>query len=208
MVRAILDGNKTQTRRVMKTQLVYGDVCGIFPSWYLPTGPDSGTLWPNGKEQILAMCPHGQPGDRLWVRETTYDVERNGYRGPVFVESDEGRYAAEFGYGEYDDPDQIEPHELRKRPAIHMPRSMCRLVLEITGVRVERLNDCSQADAVAEGAPPSHPSLDVVSRQFEYEDFSRSWYAQLWDQINGTGSWDANPWVWVVEFKRTAEDPK
>ncbi|VVE68782.1 hypothetical protein PCA31118_03037 [Pandoraea captiosa] len=70
MVRAILDGSKTQTRRMMKPQTVYGDVCGIFPSWYLPTGPDSGTLWPNGKEQILAMCPCGQPGDRLWVRET------------------------------------------------------------------------------------------------------------------------------------------
>ena len=71
MVRATLAGTKSQTRRVMSTQLVYGDVCGIFPSWYLPNKAGTGgTLYPNGKEVILAKCPYGEPGDRLWVRET------------------------------------------------------------------------------------------------------------------------------------------
>lgn len=91
----------------------------------------------------------------------------------------------------------------RPRPSIHMPRWASRITLEITDVRVERLQDISQADAMAEGAPPSHPSIDVISREHGYEDFSRSWYAQLWDQINGKlTSWSSNPWVWVVCFKR------
>jgi hypothetical protein len=69
-------------------------------------------------------------------------------------------------------------------------------------VRVERLQEISEADAVAEGAPPSHPSINKISREFGYADFPRSWYGQLWDSLNGAGSWDANPWVWVVEFRR------
>ncbi|VVE68913.1 hypothetical protein PAN31117_03147 [Pandoraea anapnoica] len=201
MVRAILDGSKTQTRRVMRPQMVYGDVCGIFPSWYLPTGPDSGTLWPNGKVQILATCPYGGSGDRLWVRETTYNVEGNGFRGPVFVESDEGRYAAECGYGEYDDPDQIEPHQLRKRPAIHMPRSMCRLVLEITDVRIEGLNHISESDARAEGVTIEDRHTTGYCAGAYYPPSIRA-FRDLWESISGPGSWDANPWVWVVEFQR------
>lgn len=76
------------------------------------------------------------------------------------------------------------------------------ITLEVTGVRVERLQDISEADAVAEGAPPSHPSIDAVSRDYGYPDFPRSWYAQLWDSINGAGAWDSNPHVWVLEFRR------
>lgn len=88
-------------------------------------------------------------------------------------------------------------------PSIHMPKKFCRLWLELTEVRVERLQEISQADAIAEGAPPSHPSIDVVSREFGYPDFSRSWYAQLWESINGKGSWAANPYVWVLSFQPT-----
>ena len=83
-----------------------------------------------------------------------------------------------------------------------MPRWASRITLEVTGVRVERLQDISEADAMAEGAPPSHPSIDRISREFGYADFPRSWYAQLWGQINGSDSWAANPWVWVIEFRR------
>ncbi|WP_331693902.1 hypothetical protein [Pandoraea sputorum] len=156
MVRAILDGSKTQTRRVMKTQLVYGDVCGIFPSWYLPTGPDSGTLWPNGKEQILAMCPYGQPGQRLWVRETWSSDFANHYP------CNRVRYAADVdrrldievrdGVRGIFSPESNVFVPFRWRPSIHMPRWASRLTLEITGVRVERLNSISEADAHAEGS--------------------------------------------------------
>ena len=88
------------------------------------------------------------------------------------------------------------------RPSIFMPRAASRITLEVTGVRVERLQDISEADAMSEGAPPSHPSIDRISREYGYPDFPRSWYAQLWDHINGPGSWEANPWVFVVSFKR------
>jgi len=83
-----------------------------------------------------------------------------------------------------------------------MPRHASRITLEITAVRVERLQDISEADCVAEGAPPSHASIDRISREFGYADFPRSWYAQLWEQINGPGSWAANPWVWCISFSR------
>ncbi len=86
-----------------------------------------------------------------------------------------------------------------------MPRWASRITLEVTGVRVERLQDISEADARAEGSPPSHPSIDAISREFGYADFPRSWYGQLWESINGPGSWDLNPWVWVVEFKGVAQ---
>jgi hypothetical protein len=85
--------------------------------------------------------------------------------------------------------------------AIIYPRWASRITLEITDVRVERLNSISQSDAIAEGAPPSHRSIDAVSQQFGYPDF-RSWFGQTWGHIYGDESWQANPWVWVIEFKR------
>ncbi|EEC3119720.1 hypothetical protein LK837_004922 [Salmonella enterica] len=83
-----------------------------------------------------------------------------------------------------------------------MPRWASRILLEITDVRVERLNDISQSDAIAEGAPPSHPSIDRVSQEYGFPDFSRSWFGQTWQNIYGEEAWAANPWVWVIEFKR------
>ena len=189
MVRAILDGSKTQTRRIVK------------PKWTIyPAADPRMTKW-------LPACPYGQPGDRLWVRET--------WQGPLL---DSEEHEAQFredgpdafnkpGFCAYRATDTLDAvdsdgNDLGWRPSIHMPRWASRILLEVTGVRVERLNDISKADAIAEGAPPSHPSIDRVSAEYGHADFSRSWYAQLWDQINGPGSWDANPWVWVVEFKR------
>jgi hypothetical protein len=184
MVRAILDGMKTQTRRLMKPQMVYGDVCGIFASWYLPTGPDSGTLWPNGKEKILSMCPYGQPGDRLWVRETwaqptTIDP------GPTFYRADYPRCVPT----QYENVPLVDA--ITWKPSIHMPRSQCRLVLEVTGVRVERLNHISESDARAEGVDHIRDKVPTARDSFRY----------LWETLYGAESWTANPWVWVVEFK-------
>ncbi|TXH90322.1 MAG: hypothetical protein E6Q78_05105 [Rhodoferax sp.] len=164
MVRAILAGTKTQTRRVVKPT----------PEWI----GKSGVLSFNGRVGLPhAICPYGQPGDRLWVREAW-----NGY-GP-FKDGMHYYYRA---------TDQ-NPDSTKWKPSIHMPRAASRITLEITGVRVERLQDISEADAKAEGYkefPGSVNQMDPVT-----------WYQALWEQINGPGAWDANPWVWVVKFKR------
>ncbi|MGU7780692.1 hypothetical protein [Burkholderia sp. PU8-34] len=222
MVRAILEGRKTQTRRVLKRQPpAIGE--GYAPKVYWPTRDSH--MSNRGDRAYLQFerpgeydgrhimkdgfgfdCPFGQPGDRLWVRETTYDVERNGWIGPVYVESDDGAAAAAWGWGESDDPDYIEPYELRKRPAIHMPRSMARITLEITGVRVERLQDISEDDAIAEGidGPMCAAAVGRSPSRHKLLPAAVHGYAHLWGGLNAARGygWDANPWVWVVEFKR------
>lgn len=196
LVNAILEGRKTQTRRVMKPQL---EQCDWFPSWYLPTGPEEGIFWPNGKNKILTLSPYGQPGDLIYVRETW---QHGNYPLGPYEEGAPVYYRADF----LDDPDGPDGEKSPQgkyrdwQPSIHMPKSAARIWLEITGVRIEQLKNISQADAIAEGAPPSHPSIDQISMEFGYSDFSRSWFAQTWESTGA--SWAANPWVWVYEFKR------
>lgn len=146
---------------------------------------------------LLACCPYGQPGDRLWVREAWRADRQFDSLAPRELNHTFTAIGYEAGGALLR---LAEPGKLR--PGMFMPRWASRITLEVTGVRVERLQDISQADAVAEGAPPSHPSIDAVSRDYGYPDFPRSWYAQLWDSINGPGSWKSNPWLWVVEFRR------
>ena len=181
MVRAILNGTKTQTRRVVKPRKDRGFGCMLAPHELA------------GEINLgdYSNCPFGQPGDRLWVKETTIKVEDYGYTGPCYVESDEGRAVLEYGLSPSpDDCTEVNPQDIRKRPAIHMPRTMSRILLEITAVGVERLQDISHADAMAEGMALDDAIYD---------------YSRLWEQINGTGSWDANPLVWVIEFQRVGE---
>jgi hypothetical protein len=178
MVRALLNGTKTQTRRVFKQK--------------------NGGIWPNlndlpGMRQILRNCPYGQPGDRLWVRETwARDDEDGGLC-----------YRADIGKG--GDADDWERNRLdgaprfRWRPSIHMPRWASRITLEITGVRVERLRDISPEDCWAEGIQEMR---DAGDENGELRGSVRQDYQALWEAINNPGSWAANPWVWVVEFKR------
>lgn len=177
VVRAILDGGKTQTRRPMK-KLPWFDPAGN--RWHI------GDLEFNTEAEAMAalplVSPYGQPGGRLWVRETWNKFDA--WQGYFYAADDHP-----VGIGEADDPDHIEPHDIRWKPSIHMPRAASRITLEITSVRVERSNDCSEADAVAEGWPAD-------------DSDPRQWYAALWEQINGSESWAVNPWVWVVEFRR------
>ncbi len=193
MIRAILGGTKTQTRRAVKSFKHMVPALGIEMDCIkdIDRMPSRLDIAPNNWE----VCPYGVPGDRLWVREawsqpTTLDP------GPTFYRAD------------YPDcvPSQYEnvppADQIKWKPSIHMRRDQSRITLEITGVRVERLQDISAEDATAEGAPPSHPTIDAVSREFGYEDFPRSWYAQIWEQINGPGSWSNNPWVWVISFRK------
>jgi hypothetical protein len=157
---------------------------------------------------IDRICPYGQPGDRLWVREATINVEEHGYVGPVYIASEEGEHCLSWGLGPPDDVTEIEPHELRKRPSIHMPRSMSRILLEITAVRVERLNEISEADAraegVTEGAGDFAGCFSVPGTQAMSGTTAKECYARLWESINGAGSWAANPFCWVIEFRRIA----
>ena len=202
MVRAILAGIKTQTRRVVKPQPP-ADTFQVTP-YHHPDNHPRFFAWKDGfggAEMHPAWepipCPYGQPGDRLWVRETFGHFERN----DNFTPGCEVFYRADGGCLE------IEPW----RPSIHMPRWASRITLEITGVRVERLQDISEADAMAEGieraedffgrpcwrAYDEPEGSDVV-----FPDDPIGSYASLWMSINGPGSWDANPWVWVLEFRR------
>ncbi len=186
MVRAILAGRKVQTRRPVKgIALDWLGKAQFTPEYVASPGND--------------LCPFGQPGDRLWVRETTVNVEKHGYLGPVYLESEEGRDCLNFGLAPApDDMTEVEPHEVTLRPSIHMPRSMCRLVLEITAVRVERLQAITEADAVAEGLSRTE-SGSWLPGPCEHPEWA---FHQLWAQVYSEPAWEANPWVWVIEFKR------
>lgn len=204
MVRAILAGTKTQTRRLLKPapQMVTDHV--IKP-WDGDAAALLGLLTKTGK-----ACPYGQPGDRLWVRETFYAWGRWKTRYSPKKGRDEWHFVdmtLECGKAyEYPatggQPQPMGGKRQRggttptwwKRPTIHMPRAASRITLEITSVRVERLQEISEADAIAEGV---QNSLHLPGGRFANENF-----AHLWWTINGDGSWEANPWVWVVEFKR------
>jgi hypothetical protein len=153
--------------------------------------------------------PYGVPGDRLWVRETWNRAERTGYdaapqdRRPGFDESDPDAY--NFGPCWYRATDDGRV-EGAWRPSIHMPRWASRITLEIASVRVERLQDITFLDALAEGVKgPFTPGIDVdIDGNFYASGQAKavSLYRALWESINSPGSWDANPWVWVVEFKK------
>lgn len=186
MVRAILEGRKTQTRRVVKPQPTDD---GHGPKWYSGFDNVPGTIETNFPMPI--HCPYGQPGDRLWVRETWA-------QHPEFTHRSSGGclYRADRG-GDYQGAAQ---GDFCWRPSIHMPRWASRITLEITGARVERLQDISEEDAKAEGIQWGMPCgyLDTGTSDCS----SKCKFKSLWESINGPGSWDANPWVWVIEFKK------
>ncbi len=207
MVRAILDGRKMVTRRIVKPQY-------IDPTWSVrPThcprhSRHSHDWWlPSGSQAYAALphCPYGNPGDRLWVRETWARV---GNCDPGYL-----TYRATYPDCLPADLENV-PADLhsvgeRWRPSIHMPRSACRILLELVALRVERLNVISEQQAEREGADPiptaglQPDELDLLDLLLiDQENPYRPGFAALWESINGPGSWAANPWVWVVEFKR------
>ncbi|OAT46974.1 hypothetical protein [Providencia heimbachae] len=212
MVRAILDGRKTQTRSVVKGATSNH----IFHGWVTSSihSRDEGrACWSNNTlsmrgNSIRLHCPFGKIGDRLWVRETwqgpllDYENANRFYEAPEpFQITENCVYKADAtAVPEYFDADD----NLRQgwKSSSQMPRWASRITLEITDVRVERLQDISKQDAIYEGAPRGHHSIDVISKRFGFPDFSRSWFAQIWMDIYGEDNWAANPWVWVIEFKR------
>lgn len=192
MVRALLNCTKSQTRRIVK------------PSHIKFFEPSMNAALERSPTLATAFCPYGQPGDRLWVREAFgigYDDGNGGLSAIPWTGSDPQRdgtvvYRADFNE---------EPDEPRRpwKPSIHMPRWASRILLEITAVRVERLADISKDDAMAEGIvlQPDGGFGLADSTHYNFSDPTDS-YCSLWESINGAGSWYANPWVWVVEFKR------
>ncbi|WP_020408977.1 hypothetical protein [Hahella ganghwensis] len=240
MVRAILDGRKIQTRRIMKVQ----PPCASYQMLRIvdSTGPRSerGKLhWAQlneNKTQVidsdhrLFTCPFGEIGDRLWVRETWATV--NTESGPALAyradsdvipwrefcdtTCDDGSMDYEKYPGDYcmwwsDLFDGADGHKWK--PSIHMPRWASRITLEITDIRVERLLDITERNARLEGPKPHHLSNEWGGVEPHPDSTKKSphwrWFASainaflsLWESIYGTGSLNANPWVWVIEFKR------
>ena len=238
MVRAILEGRKTQTRRLLKPQPILsernppkfkdakpGDLFiapDVFPStgastaggrsdtWVFALCESIGTYRCLGKKNLCdEFCPHGQVSDRLWVRETYY--QRGYWQATPGLKTKAGRQKWAFRAASskilfdppsafrkgrhHKDPETVAWH---KRLGRFMPRQLSRITLEITEVRVERLRDISGPDAMAEGWPryeELYPNVDADSK-------ARGWYMRLWESINGRGSWDENPWVWKIEFRR------
>ena len=192
MVRAILEGRKTVTRREIRPRMRSADTQFELHqqtdgSWQPMHTFDESCMDHQGTEHPI-VCPYGKPGDRLWVRET---FNSSADCRPPIVEP--FIYAADLN------SDGVQKWAARWKPSIHMPRWACRILLEITGVRVERLQDISRADIRAEGlqCPPELASDDVSPN---YRDWYPAAWRELWESTGG--SWDANPWVWVVEFKR------
>ncbi|HEC8802658.1 TPA: hypothetical protein ACTADG_004307 [Salmonella enterica subsp. enterica serovar Havana] len=198
MVRAILDGRKTQTRRPIKwKQTRFTEMAER----------DDGSLWPWAEDcerggDIWFACPYGEIGDRIWVRETwqvihdhideSSHVEYRTYAQSIPKEKDRYWHTV---YAEHFGDESREDRGFPWRPAIHMPRWASRITLEITDVRVERLRDLSEEDAKSEGIIPS---AGGVLPGWEY----RINFRDLWMDIYGADNWEANPWVWVIEFKR------
>ena len=207
MVRAILDGRKTQTRRLIKPPP---------PHWHWSrvkeyAERDGLTFQLPGRDYWVKPPPYGKPGDRLWVRETwshtgagvwTIADARKGFGGRPIYRADGGHSA---GVGWW--------------PSIHMPREFSRITLEITSVDAERLQEITTEDAKAEGLAcltkddgqtwkygiadrDGWPGKDDDGWHWHEWDVNPvAAYKRLWEQINGAGSWAANPWVWVIEFK-------
>ena len=197
MVRALLAGTKTQTRRIVKPQPATTARWGGWITCSTARENEGKAMWGHGEHldrPHYVRCPYGQPGDRLWVRETTSESE------PCFLG---GKAQPTVWYR----ADNNRPMWADRKwtPSILSPRRLSRITLEITEVRVQRLTDISGDDVVAEGIRrPSAMTIVELSAFAGTTETSwlRNQYLALWQSLNGPGSWDANPWVWVVEFKR------
>lgn len=211
MVRALLEGRKTQTRRILKPVghddgfvIVQQDNCKLWP--YRSDDGESLFVTIRGQTHEIPMeCPYGQPGDMLYVRETWREIA--------------GLIEYRATLSDRQSPDNL----FRWRPSIHMPRWASRITLELVrNVRVERLQDISEEDAKAEGLRAITKDGKLVKYGIPDRDGlpgtdNHGWpwvdwntdpvaaYRRLWESVNGPGSWAANPWVWVIEFRRVEQ---
>lgn len=196
MIRQILNGRKTQTRRVVKPQPHLNMVKGVSG---LGGAISTAYFYSNERTMQTRECPHGRIGDRLWVRETFADIADDN-RPSCFI------YRADGG--------ELSQYHIWK-PSIFMPRAASRILLEVTEVRVQRIQEISEEDAIAEGArrfnelPSIHPwgndprwSMEQPSSTEDCLNNARFAFANYWEKLNGkTYPWDSNPWVWALTFK-------
>ena len=221
MVRALLAGTKTQTRRAVNLPADAKHVCywappsGRSESGYADPGVNYWTPDPAGETDSnhLNPCPYGQPGDRLWVRETWQyaDWTEDGQPYVRLAADNTVRFCDGAGEGEtlvdvwaeLSDPTNYaidnKAADRKWRPPIFMPRWASRITLEITGVRVERVRDISHADALAEGVADADEGSNLIKGSYAITNFANLWYTI--NSKRGYG-WDSNPYVWVVEFKK------
>jgi hypothetical protein len=199
MVRAILEGRKTQTRRVVQPQPK------VVHALYDDASLETNCIFRNGDQRI--HCPYGAPGDRLWVRETFGFEFTQRWKGEQGLSSPDRLtnmvYAASQKFPiMVNDDFRAEFSDMKWRPSIHMWRRVSRITLEITEVRVQRIQEINTTDAASEGA--------LLDDSCDYKGAvghsQLVGFQKLWDSINakrGFG-WDANPWVWAITFKRLA----
>jgi hypothetical protein len=218
MVRSILAARKTQTRRIVKCTPAMSENEERFikqnDHW-----EHIYALYISHEDSEIIRCPYGNPGDRLWVRETfqlpvCFDSQSPFEVGKKCVDSGYRSPWSPIKYAADGDDKFLEMIQDfggawgKKRVSIHMPRWASRITLEITSVKVERLQDISPRDAIAEGCCPARgndwdkPEVYRRAAAIVGGPFPRGVFASLWQDINGPDSWDANPWVWVIEFKR------
>lgn len=206
MVRAILGGRKTQTRRVIKPQpewrVIEPETRFARTGWWW-TKPDGTGIHSQPTEAALIEtfgrslfdCPYGQPGDYLWVREAwgRSALGKVVYRADGAVRDDSDERVGWWVGDQFCE---------RLRPSIHMPRALSRITLEVTGVRVERVQSISEEDALAEGIVWA--TRETAPGSGRFEPCARDEFALLWDSINAKRgySWETNPWVWVISFER------
>lgn len=203
MVRAILEGRKTQTRRLIKPQPYDGAIVRG-PLEFEPAVERNGEI--EAGDPIFGVydnfgdwgvkCPFGIPGDRLWVRETFSKIDCACSGADTWMQS-QCKYCNEKG-SILVFKSEIKEEDFDKftwTPSIHMPRWASRINLEITNIRVERVQDISESDVSAEGHPVGNSNT---------RNYKRPWFQELWDSIEGESefNWNANPWVWVIEFKK------
>jgi hypothetical protein len=220
MVQAILEGKKTQTRRrvVGQRDMEFDPADPHFGPYWLPYATEA------EGEDAKVRCPYGKPGDRLWVRETfCIESSKEVAYEPPYNDGRPIRHHDDPGWGPWweqphyratDPPPELEIGSdepgCRWRPSIHMPRWASRITLEITGVRVERLQEISETDARAEGvtedAADNVLAMAEAMNQREPDPYAFA-FKTIWESIHGFDSWDANPWVWVVEFRRVEVEP-
>jgi hypothetical protein len=213
MVRAILDGRKTQTRRIVKPQPPQPIKEGVGIEWqwwdereaFVPNGTLAGFT----KEMRSGIrCPYGQPGDRLWVKETHFRWGRWVRNGktktgkPAWKFKPEKRLDRPMNGVAFDDLNEHHDRiklDWHKRPSIFMPRSASRIILEMIAVRVERVQDVSDEDVKAEGVDRPAPFTS------EPQSIWQAAYQDLWNSINGKKHpWKSNPWVWIISFSRVS----